>query len=173
MVPSRTRTAVWRTFCHLFRDLCSRGISSFCSVLFCSGPLFPSYAAAADLDGDLDLDVVSVSYLDGRIVWYENTDGAGTFATGKDIHVLDSASSVVAVDLDNDGDMDLVVAEAFGGRIVWFENTDGLASFSTAIDIAVDLGVREVCQILEAVLIGGRLILSTQGAATPAMHEQP
>lgn len=108
--------------------------------------LFPisSCVAAADVDGDLDLDVISASYNDGRIVWYENTDGAGTFLAGVDIDVLDSAESVVAVDLDDDGDVDLVVAESLGGRIVWYENTDGLGTFSTANDIAEDPGVKEV-----------------------------
>ncbi|CAM9975438.1 unnamed protein product [Scytosiphon promiscuus] len=104
----------------------------------------PAYVAAADLDGDLDVDVISAFYDNGRIIWYENTDGAGTFAAGVDIDILDSAESVVAVDLDNDGDIDLVVAESLGGRIVWYENTDGMATFSTANDIAEDVGVEEV-----------------------------
>ncbi len=103
-----------------------------------------SYVTAADLDGDDDLDVVSAGYQDGRFVWYENTDGAGTFAAGQDIDLLDSARSVVAADLDGDGDVDLVACDQVGGRIVWYENTDGLGSFSAAIDIALDVGVNEV-----------------------------
>ena len=99
---------------------------------------------AADLDGDGDLDVVSAGYQDGRFVWYENTDGAGTFAAGQDIDLLDSAQSVVAADLDGDGDLDLVACDQVGGRIVWYENTDGLGTFSAAIDIALDVGVSEV-----------------------------
>ena len=34
---------------------------------------------AADVDGDGDLDVLSASFLDDKIAWYENTDGAGSF----------------------------------------------------------------------------------------------
>lgn len=120
--------------------------STILLLVWLAFPLFsiPSYVAAADLDGDLDIDVISASADDGRVIWYENTDGRGTFANGIDIDVLASASSVAAADLDNDGDIDLVVAESEDGRIVWYENMDGLATFSTANDIAEDPGVKEV-----------------------------
>lgn len=88
--------------------------------------------------------MVSASYYDGRIVWYENTDGLGTFASGEDVDVLGGVETVVAVDLDNDGDVDLVACDEDGGRIVWYENTDGRANFSSAIDIALDVGVKQV-----------------------------
>lgn len=70
-----------------------------------------SYVVAADLDGDGDLDLTSASYGDGRIVWYENIDGAGTFTSGVDVDTsLDSALSVVAADLTGDESLDLVVS---------------------------------------------------------------
>ena len=34
---------------------------------------------AADLDGDGDIDVLSASFLDDKIAWYENTDGLAAF----------------------------------------------------------------------------------------------
>ena len=34
---------------------------------------------AGDVDGDGDLDVLSASYGDGKVAWYENTDGLGSF----------------------------------------------------------------------------------------------
>ena len=102
------------------------------------------YITVADLDGDDDLDVISAGYDDGRLVWHENADGAGTFASGQDIGVLDSAMSVVAVDLDGDGDVDVVACDYDGGRVVWYENANGSGSFSGAIDIALDVGVYEV-----------------------------
>ncbi|CAM9203924.1 unnamed protein product, partial [Ectocarpus sp. 8 AP-2014] len=104
----------------------------------------------ADIDGDGDFDIISASFdgshsdgdfPDGRLIWIENTDGAGTFGDGKAIDSLDSARSVVAVDLDNDGDADLVACDNLGGLVVWYENTDGQGSFSAAIDIALDPGV--------------------------------
>ena len=36
---------------------------------------------AADVDGDRDFDVISASFLDDQVSWYENTDGLGTFGT--------------------------------------------------------------------------------------------
>ncbi|CAN0054467.1 unnamed protein product, partial [Ectocarpus fasciculatus] len=103
----------------------------------------------ADIDGDGDIDIISASFdgnhtagyfPDGRILWLEN-DGSGSFAEGRDVGLLDSATSVVVVDLDNDGDVDLVACDNVGGKIVWYENTGGTGNFSEAIDIAVDTGV--------------------------------
>ena len=66
---------------------------------------------AADLDGDGDLDVLSASFLDGKIAWYENTDGAGSFGPQQIITTdADGATSVFAIDIDGDGDMDVLSA---------------------------------------------------------------
>ena len=37
----------------------------------------------ADMDGDGDLDVLSASYFDDKIAWYENTDGAGNLVPSR------------------------------------------------------------------------------------------
>ncbi|NOZ75796.1 MAG: PKD domain-containing protein, partial [FCB group bacterium] len=92
---------------------------------------------AADIDGDGDMDVLSGSVADGKIAWYENTDGNGTFGAQQIIYTVDgSPFSVVAADVDNDGDQD--VLSAYEGeypdyidRITWYENTDGQGTFST------------------------------------------
>ena len=34
---------------------------------------------ATDIDGDGDMDVLSASFKDNKIAWYENTDGLGSF----------------------------------------------------------------------------------------------
>ena len=39
----------------------------------------PVSVFAADFDGDGDADIVSASYDDGKIAWFENTDGRGAF----------------------------------------------------------------------------------------------
>lgn len=117
------------------------------------------YVAVADLDGDDDMDVVSASSIDGRILWFENINGSGTFAAGEVIDVLKSAGSVVAVDLDDDGDNDLVACSSDGGHIVWYENMDGAATFSGASVLALDVGVNEVsqpCQKIGGGGVGGR-----------------
>lgn len=40
---------------------------------------------AADLDGDGDLDVIAALIKSGRVVWYENLDGNGTFSDAVEI----------------------------------------------------------------------------------------
>ncbi|MCB0453683.1 MAG: VCBS repeat-containing protein, partial [Aequorivita sp.] len=85
---------------------------------------------AADLDSDGDMDVLSASYLDNKIAWYENTDGLGTF--GPQRILTNSALStrdVYAADLDGDGDMDVIAASTADDRVIWFENLDGLGNF--------------------------------------------
>jgi len=96
---------------------------------------------AADLDQDGDLDVLSASYEDDTIAWYENTDAVGGFGDEQVISTAaDGASSVFAVDLDRDGDLDVLSASYEDDKIAWYENTDGMGGFggeeviSTAAD---------------------------------------
>ncbi|WP_296382883.1 T9SS type A sorting domain-containing protein [Winogradskyella sp.] len=89
---------------------------------------------AVDVDGDGDNDVIATSSLDYDVLWYENTDGLGTFG---DAQVIDddlySVTKAFASDIDNDGDLDVFCLAS--GKVFWFENTDGLGSFSTAQQI--------------------------------------
>ncbi len=88
------------------------------------------YVFAADIDGDGDMDVLSASYSDNKIAWYENTDGSGTFGTQQVITTNASgASSVYASDIDGDGDMDVLSASRFDDKIAWYENIDGAGTF--------------------------------------------
>ena len=84
----------------------------------------------ADLDSDGDMDVLSASFEDDKIAWYENTDGQGTFGDQQVITVIaDRARSVYAADLDNDGNMDVLSASSFDDKIAWYENTGGQGTF--------------------------------------------
>jgi hypothetical protein len=86
---------------------------------------------AADLDGDGDVDVLSASYSNDKIAWYENTDGKGTFGRQKVITTnVDSAKLVHAADLDGDGDVDVLSASYSDDKIAWYENTDGKGTFA-------------------------------------------
>ena len=87
----------------------------------------------ADLDGDGDADVLSASAGDGKIAWYENTDGYGTFSSQKVIsNQMPGAQTVSVADFDGDGDLDILAASNKKGKIAWFENLDGKNSFSSA-----------------------------------------
>ena len=87
---------------------------------------------AADIDGDGDMDLASASNNDGKIAWYENTDGKGTFGSQQIVTTTaDGAESVFAADIDGDGDMDLASASAYDNKIAWYENTDGKGTFGS------------------------------------------
>lgn len=100
----------------------------------------------ADLDGDLDLDIVVNSDVDNVLSWFENLDGQGDFGSRQIITTgFTNGRSVVAGDLDSDGDLDLVSSSQNNTTIVWFENTDGLGNFNTGhiIENASD-GIEEI-----------------------------
>jgi hypothetical protein len=89
----------------------------------------PQSIVAADFDGDGDQDLLYCSWEDGKVAWYENTDGAGSFS---DVNVISNnaggAEAVYAADLDGDGDKDaLSASSSVGGtnKIAWYRNTAG------------------------------------------------
>jgi hypothetical protein len=81
------------------------------------------YAAVADLDGDGDVDVLSASYNDSKVAWYENL--GGTFGPQQVISTDNLfVAAVNAVDLNADGRLD-VLASGYSGVVGWFENLGG------------------------------------------------
>jgi len=95
------------------------------------------FVVASDLDNDGDLDVISTSFEDDKLAWYENLDGLGNFGSQNIISInLDGAASAFPADLDNDGDIDIISTAANGHEVVWFENIDGNGNFSTKMIIS-------------------------------------
>ncbi|SHJ99906.1 T9SS type A sorting domain-containing protein, partial [Aequorivita viscosa] len=85
-----------------------------------------------DMDNDGDIDVLSASFLDHTIAWYENLDGNGNFGVKQIISTNEiNAISVFADDLDNDGDIDIfpsahdyyINGSSNYDKISWYENT--------------------------------------------------
>jgi Ca2+-binding RTX toxin-like protein len=109
---------------------------------------------AADVDGDGNMDVLSASTEDGKIVWYEN-DGNENFVAHIISTAADGAVSVIAADVDGDGDMDVlsastsaVTGSSSDDKIAWYEN-DGNQNFtahviSTAADGAFSVFAADV-----------------------------
>jgi len=58
----------------------------------------------------------------GRLVWFENADGHGTFSAGQQIARIKGALDVFAADLDGDADEDLISADYVEGRVTWHVN---------------------------------------------------
>ena len=88
---------------------------------------------AIDLDGDGDIDVLSASQGDagsgGKLAWYENTDGAGTFGSQQVVSSANGLSGVFATDMDRDGDVDFLSAASSDNTVAWHEN-DGSQNFT-------------------------------------------
>ncbi|MEZ6120656.1 MAG: FG-GAP-like repeat-containing protein [Pirellulaceae bacterium] len=107
-------------------------------------PYFDGFLAAADMDGDADLDVIATEasphYGANHVVaWYENLDGQGTFG-GRQIAVPEIPFDIVSfdvADLDGDGDVDIVSTSTQDdmASLGWYENVDG--KFGDRQDIVV------------------------------------
>src|SRR5262245_21226126 len=84
---------------------------------------FATSVYAADLDGDTDADLLSSSYMDNTIAWYENDGGSPPSFTRRAIATdASGARSVFAADLEKDGDMDVISASQNNAQVVWHVN---------------------------------------------------
>ena len=116
---------------------------------------------AADLDGDGDLDVLSASFDDDTIAWYENLDGRGNFGNLTLINrATKGAIDVVAADMDGDGDQDVVAASSFDHTISWFENLDGNANFSEQLIITTEANLATSVHVEDVDMDGDLDVLS-------------
>jgi hypothetical protein len=103
------------------------------------------------MDGDGDLDIVSASYADDTIAWYENDGASDPSWSAADIATsADEARDVYVADMDGDGDLDIVSASAKDDTIAWYEN-DGAsdpswtaANIATSADGAWDVHVADM-----------------------------
>lgn len=80
--------------------------------------------ALTDVDNDGDMDViVTYLFISELILWYENTDGLGSFGPPIEITTsVEGISTVAVADLDNDGDMDLLSSSQVDDKVAWYEN---------------------------------------------------
>lgn len=118
----------------------------------------------ADLDGDGDIDIVSASFDDDTIAWYENLDGKGVFGPLISItKAAKGATDVLAIDMDNDGDIDVVSASSFDDKVAWYRNVDGMGTFDEQIIISEDVDLATSVHAADVDLDGDMDILSASG----------
>lgn len=98
-------------------------------TIISTAPDFGEGVWAADLNGDTIPDLITASYLDDEILWFQNLGGGNWSSHNVISNSVDGAIDVWAGDLDGDGDNDVATAAWWGNKISWFENTNGSGSF--------------------------------------------
>lgn len=86
----------------------------------------PYFLIGADIDGDLDMDLIAASDANpATIIWYENLDGDGSNWQQRDVLInpnWDYLTEIKSVDLDLDGDLDVLGAFSDQNGLVFCEN---------------------------------------------------
>ncbi len=85
-----------------------------------------AYAEDVDLDGDMD--IIATSFVDNKILWWENLNEGISWQSHSISSNLDGAFGAVCADVDNDGDNDILGAAMGADMVIWWENLDGIGT---------------------------------------------
>ena len=95
-------------------------------------------AICADIDQDGDQDIFGSAMTADVVVWWENTDGAGTAWSEHTIDSsFDGAKAIIALDINEDGQIDVAGAAKVDNQVVWYSN-DSLGTSWTKTVIVSD-----------------------------------
>ena len=77
-----------------------------------------------DLDGDGDLDLLTLATVSADLLWWQNTLGDGSAWSPATIDgAVAQGKALTVADVDRDGDLDVIAAA--GDEVSWYENTSG------------------------------------------------
>ena len=103
----------------------------------------------ADMDGDLDMDLIATAKNGDIIRWWENTVGDGSEWVAETVSdAVDSPISVFPADLDGDLDMDLLVTSDISADVMWWEQAEE-GWIQRNIDVSFDGAVSAVAVDLD------------------------
>jgi hypothetical protein len=114
------------------------GDGTFRQPLAIAVPGKPAAVAAADLDGDLDPDLL-VLRADAGFVRVLRNDGAARFTEQEDLEVGPATFALAAGDCNHDGVVDLAVTQFGGNRLIVYHGT-GEADFGPPATLALPAG---------------------------------
>ena len=105
---------------------------------------------AADMDNDGDMDIVSGSTGDAKIIWHENDGEANPGFTTVDInsYIDEHANTIFVADVDGDGDLDIISGSGDDDSIAWHENSpDNFVSTWAVSSGSFELPLKEYAEI--------------------------
>ena len=103
--------------------------------------------AVADMNGDMDINVLSASYSDGTIKWYENKGVEGFAAYNIDENAP-GANTIAAADFNNDGNMDVVAGIYNAAEIRWYENNKEPLNMQRVLPQSIALHTNPMTNVL-------------------------
>jgi hypothetical protein len=135
----------------------------------------PRDVILADVDGDGDLDPVTISGpvtpTDEVLAWFENDGGDPSSWARSQVDTKNGYRDVEAGDLDGDGDLDLVTASSGDDTIAWYANTDGAGTFGAATDVLTNADATREVELVDLDRDGDLDILFTASNITNLAYE--
>ncbi|MFC7772840.1 T9SS type A sorting domain-containing protein [Flavobacterium sp. GCM10027622] len=117
------------------------GLGNFSNISVINDKLNGAKAVCAyDYDGDNDIDVLSASQIEDKIVLHENLNGVASFGPEKILtRSINNPKKSITADIDGDGIKDVLSISYNDAKLAWYKNLDGRGNFGLQNLISADL----------------------------------